>query len=329
MRNARRKVLSMGLGSAIGTLLAHIPGASAQSYPAQPLKLIVPFSAGGIVDIIAREMAAQLHPLLKQPVLVENRTGASGSIGIAAVANAAPDGYTLLLASGVITINSAMNRKLPWHPIRSFEPVGMIATSPQVIVVHPQVPAANLQELIAYVRSNPGKLEYGSVGVGSTPHLTIELLKARTGIHLVHIPYRGQTEVVVDLMQGRIAMSSVTLSVVQQHIASGKLRAMAITTSTRSPLLPQVPTVLESGIVDFDVPNWFGVLAPKGTQPAVTARLGSELGKVLVQPEVAAKLDKLGAQANTRSAEEFGKFLQADLERWVRVVDSAGLSDKE
>jgi tripartite-type tricarboxylate transporter receptor subunit TctC len=316
----RRALAALGIGAATVALPA-----LAQEYPSRPLRIIVPFTAGGIVDILARELGARIGPRLGQPVVVENRTGASGSIGTEAVARAAPDGHTLLLASGVMTISASMRKDLPWHPVESFAAVAMLATSPQVIVVNPKVPARTLQELIAFARSNPGRLDFGSVGNGSTPHLTIELLKSVTGTSMVHIPYRGQPEVLADLAQGSIALTSVTVSLAEPMIRAGQLRALAVTTARRAARLPDVPTVAESGVSPFDVPNWFGVVAPRGTPEPVVRRLHAEIARVVAEPDFAARLSQLGAEPAALAPEDFARFVREDLARWSGVVARAGL----
>jgi tripartite-type tricarboxylate transporter receptor subunit TctC len=323
----RRTAIRRGTGIAVGlAAVAGVGPLAAQEYPQRPIRVIVPFTAGGIVDILARELGARLGPRLGQPFVVENRTGASGSIGTEAVARAAPDGHTLLLASGVITINAAMRKDLPWHPVDSFAPVSMLATSPQVIVVNPKVPARTLQELVAYARANPGRLDFGSVGNGSTPHLTIELLKSLTGTSMVHIPYRGQPEVLVDLAQGNIALTSVTLSLAEPMIRSGQLRPLAVTTPRRAAALPDVPTVAEAGIPSFDVPNWFGVMAPRGTPEPVIRRLHAEIARIGSESEFAIRLAQLGADPSILGPAEFERFVRDDLKRWTDVVRRAGLT---
>jgi len=302
--------------------------AFAQAYPSRPIRVIVPFTAGGIVDIIARDVAARLGPTLGQPMVVENRTGASGSIGIEAVARAQPDGYTLLLASGVMTINVAMKPDLPWHPVRSFAPVAMIATSPQVLIVNPNVPARTLAELVDLARAKPGKLTFGSVGVGSTPHLTVELLKAATSTDMIHVPYRGQPEVINDVVQGNISLTSVTLSLAVPMIRTGQVRALAVTTARRSLVLPDVPTIAESGVQPFDVPNWFGLVAPKNTPEAVVGRLYTEIAKAAATSDFSDKLARLGAEPSVLSPQDFQRFIEVDLARWTDVVRGAHLDSK-
>ena len=319
-----RRATIRTLGGAF--LLTHAPRPRAQAWPDGPLKIVVPFTAGGIADLIAREVAARLSPALGQPVLVDNRTGASGSIGTEAVARAVPDGRTLLISSGATTISAAIKPDLSWHPVRSFAPIGMVATSPQVLLVHPGVPARTLQEFIAQARAQPGKIAFGSVGVGSTPHLTIELLKAAVGIDLVHVPYRGQPEVLNDLVQGNVVLSSVTVSLAMPRIRAGQLRPLAVTTLRRSVLLPDVPTVVESGVQPFDVPNWFGLSVTRGTPEPALARLRDDLQRAMASPELADRLSKLGVDAHPMSPAEFERFVEADLVRWTEVVRRAGIA---
>jgi tripartite-type tricarboxylate transporter receptor subunit TctC len=319
---ARRRVLAVTLAlPALGSMRP----THAQEWPTRPIRIVVPFSVGGIVDLLARDLGARIGPRLGQPVVVDNRTGASGSIGTEAVARAAPDGYTLLIASGATTISGAMRRDLPWHPIDSFTPVAMLATAPQVLVVNPKLAVRTLPELIAYARANPGRLDYGSVGNGSTPHLTVELLKSLTGTSMVHIAYRGQPEVLADLIQGNIALTSVTVSLAESLIRSGQLRPLAVTTAKRASLLPGVPTVAESGIADFDVPNWFGVSAPRGLPEPVRQRLHGEIAKLAGEADYRARLAQWGLDAAPLGPAEFGRFMQADLARWSEVVRRAGL----
>lgn len=295
----------------------------AQPYPSRPTTILVPYTAGGVVDVIARVVADQLRTSLGQPVVVENKVGAGGNIGMGAVANAPPDGYTLLLASPAFTINPSLYSGLSWDPVRSFEPIGMIGVVPNVLVVHPSVKAGTLKDFIALAKSKPGEFSYASAGAGSSNHLAAELLKSQTGIDLVHVPYKGQPDALRDLLTGRVQFMAITMALVQEYVAAGQLKALAVTTRSRSSRLPDVPTAREAGLDDFEVAAWFGLLAPARTPPEIVKRLNAELRSMLAKPEVTDRLRPIGLEPEPGSPEDLASFIAADKQRWAETIQRA------
>jgi len=308
------------------TLLLCAAGlAQAQPFPSKPIHVIVPYPAGGVVDVIARSVGERMTQTTGQPNVVENKVGAAGSIGTEVVARAAPDGYTLVVASPSHTVNISLYSKLPWHPLTSFAPVAMVGVIPNVILVHPSVPARTLAEFIAYAKARPGQLNYASAGAGSSIHLAAELLEQMAQIRLVHIPYKGQPEAVTALITGEVSMMPLTMALAKARIQAGQARALAVTTPKRSSTLPDLPTVAESGYPDYEVSTWFGYLAPAGTPPDIVARLNSEINAALKYPEVQKRLVALGAELDPGTPQDFAKFLEADMTRWARVIKQAGI----
>src|SRR4051812_22790763 len=281
-------------------------GAQAQAYPSKPVRLIVPLAAGGVVDLLARTVGEKFQQRTGQPVVVEFRTGAAGNIGIDAVAKSPADGYTwLFVPQGNITINATLMPDMPFNWDRDFAPVTLIAYAANMLVVHPSVPANTTQELIAYAKANPGKLTYGSPGVGSSLHLIGELLKREAGIDIRHIPYKGTTQALQDLLGGQLSMMFGALPVLQPQVRSGKLRGLAVTTAKRSPLAPELPTLIEGGVKDIDVPSWYGAMVPAGTPREVIAKIYSEVAAIVNLPDVQAKLREQGLQTLANRPDEF------------------------
>jgi tripartite-type tricarboxylate transporter receptor subunit TctC len=298
----------------------------AQTYPSRPIRLIVPFPPGGSTDILARALAQKLSESLSQPVLIDNRPGAGGSIGSEAAAKAAPDGHTLMMGHlGTLAVNPAIYKNLPYDPVKSFAPVSLMAIVPSVLVVNPQVPAASAAELIAYARANPGKLTYGSAGAGSTSHLTTEYFKLETGTDVLHIPYKGVGPMLTDLISGQLSMGINGAPAVMSHVNSGRLRALAVTGAKRLPSLPQIPTLAESGVKGFDASGWYGIVAPAGTPREIVMRLNAEIRRIMQTPELRARLDNEGAIPAAGSPEEFAAFIVAEIARWGAVLKRAGI----
>jgi tripartite-type tricarboxylate transporter receptor subunit TctC len=295
------------------------------TYPAKPIRMISPFPPGAVVDTLCRTLALPLGELLGQPVVVENRTGAGGNIGMDVVAKAPADGYTIGMGSiGTHGINPSVYAKMPFDPVRDFAPITFVASNINVLVVHPSVPAQNVQQLIAYARSNPGKLSFGSAGIGTSQHLAGELFKQFTGVEMAHVPYKGAGPAVSDLIGGQIPLMFVDISASLGHIRSGKLRALGVTTRERTPLL-DVPTVIEQGVPDFDVNAWFGLFAPARTPREIIVRLHAESEKALRLPATRERLQSMGLSPTPNTPEEFAQFIQNELERWARVVKAANL----
>ncbi len=323
---AARVFLSAILAVAIG-LCAVAPLSAQEAWPTRPIKIVVPYPAGGPTDVLARLVADRLSPPLGQPIIVENRPGgAGGTVGAKVVSGAEPDGYTLLISQvGALTISPSIYQGADADIAKSFAPVALVAVSPQILAVTPSLPATSLAELIAYAKQHPGKVNFGSAGVGSQPHVLGELLKLVAGIKLTHIPYRGSAPAITDLLGGQIQMMFDTPVVLLSHIQAGRLRALAITSSARSAQLPDVPTMIESGLPRLQASLWSGMLAPAGTPAAVVARLNAAFNAAMGTPETRASLQKLGAEPNAMSPEEFGRFLAAETRKWSTVVAEAGI----
>jgi tripartite-type tricarboxylate transporter receptor subunit TctC len=299
---------------------------SAQTYPSQPIRLIAPFPPGGSVDITARLIGEPLGNLLGTRIVVENRSGASGNIGMEAAARAAPDGYTIVLNTIPLVTNQSLFDKLTWDPIRDFAPIGMVATSPHVLVVPNRVAAKSVDELIKLAKASPGKLSYASAGVGTTFHFCGEMFKDATGTFIVHIPYRGGGPAVVDTLSGQVDMSFPTLSAALPHVKAGTLRALAVTDVARSSLLPDVPTLREAGVKDFQFSQWLALLAPAGTPPAVIARLNSALAAALKTPDLREKFRAQAFESFITTPEEAGKFIAGEVQRYSKLIKAKGIT---
>ena len=303
--------------------------ASLQNYPSHPLRLIVPFPPGGSTDILARALAQKLAEGLSQPVVIDNRPGAGGSIGSEAAAKAAPDGYTLMMGHlGTLAVNAAIYKKLPYDPVKSFAPVCLMAIVPSVLVVNPSLPVTNTAELIAYAKANPGKLAYGSAGSGSTSHLTTEYFKLATGTDILHVPYKGVGPMLTDLVSGQLSMGLNGAPAVMPHVNSGRLRALAVSSATRLPSLPNIPTLAESGaegLRGFEANGWYGIVAPAGTPREIVARLNAEIRRIVATPELRARLDAEGAIPAADSPEAFAAFIASEIARWSAVLKRAGI----
>ena len=303
-----------------------LPGLSlAQTYPAKPIRLIVPFPPGGSNDIVGRMVGAQLGERLGQSVVVDNRGGAGGSIGTDAAAKAPADGYTLLLISVAHAFNPAMYRKLPYDPEKAFAPVGMVAAGPVALMVHPSVAAHSVTELIALAKASPGKLNYATAGIGSFQHLASELFKLQTGVDMVHIPYKGGGPAMMDTIAGQAQINMASLIQVIPHVKSGKLRLLATSGTKRSSLFPDVPTVAET-VPGYDATNWWGLVAPAGTPQQVVARLNAELETLLKSDETKKRLESEGADIIRMTPAEFGQFIADETKKWAAVVKQAGIS---
>lgn len=294
--------------------------ALAQTYPSQPIKLIAPFPPGGSVDITARLIAEPLGRELGQRIVIENRSGASGNIGMEAAARAAADGYTIVLNTIPLVTNQSLFEKLSWDPIRDFAPIGMVATSPHVLVVPAKVPVRSVDELVRLARSKPGKLSYASAGVGTTFHFCAEMFKDATGTFILHVPYRGGGPALLDTLAAQVDMSFPTLSAALPHVKAGTLRALAVTDTRRSPLLPDVPTLQEAGVKDFQFTQWLALLAPAKTPPAVVNRLNAALKNALNASEVKEKFQAQAFEAFITTPEEAGKYLAGEVQRFSKLI---------
>ena len=304
--------------------LAAFPVA-AQAWPAKPIRYIVPFPPGGATDIIARAVAGEISKTLGQQVVIDNRGGAGGNIGTDIVAKAAPDGYTILMGTvGTHGINVSLYSKLPYDAVRDFAPVTLVATVPNVLVVHPSVPVKSVKELIAYAKANPGKLNFASSGNGTSIHLSGELFKTMTGVSMVHIPYKGSAPALADLLGGQADLMFDNLPPSLPHIKSGRLHALAVTTARRSAVMPDLPTMAEAGVPGYESGSWFGVLAPAGTPKDIVNRLNAEIVKALAVPEIRERLQAQGAEPVGNTPEQFAAFIRSEITKWAKVVKDSG-----
>lgn len=318
----RRRVFASLTAALAALALPRI--ARGQAYPDRPLRLVVPFPPGGPTDIVARPMAQMLSDAVKQSVIIDNRGGAGGSIGADVVAKSAPDGYTMLMGTvGTSAINAALYSKLPHNPVRDFTPIALVASAPVTVIVHPDVAIRSVRELIGAARANPGSLIFGSAGSGTPGHLTGEMFATAAGIRLRHIAYKGSAPAITDLLGNQIPMMFDPLQSVIQHIRSGKLRALAVSASSRSPALPDVPTLAESGIENFETTAWWGVFAPANLPAEVTARLRSEIVRIARSSEFRDKLGDLGVVPATGSG-SLAEFQRVEIEKWGKAVRESG-----
>lgn len=300
------------------------------AYPSRPVRIVVPYPAGGVADLLPRTVGARLSEKWKQPVVVENKPGASGNIGMAEGARAEADGYTLVLApTGNLTVNQFLFKDLPFDVSRDFMPVTLLATSPNVLVVHPSVPAKTFREFIAYAKDNPGKLNFSSPGSGSGAHLAGELLNTEAGIKTVHVPYKGMAPAVSDLVGGQVQMMFAGISTALQHIKAGRLVALAIASPHRSAQLPDVPTVAESGLPGFDVTSWYGIVVRSGTPQAIVRKLHADMAEALAAPDVREKLATLGLDPSGNTPEEFQRLIAAESRKWSEIVRKADIKPQQ
>jgi tripartite-type tricarboxylate transporter receptor subunit TctC len=322
MNHSRRRLLNLAAG------VAALPGAwqiaSAQSYPARPVRIIVAAAAGGTSDILARLFGQWLSERLGQQFLIDNRAGGSNSIGTEAVVRAPADGHTLLLANTVNAINATLYSKLNYNFIRDIVPVASLDREPNVIVLHPSVPATTVPEFISFVKANSGRVNIGSAGYGTTSHMAGELLKLMTGISFVHAPYRGGAPALIDLLGGQIQAMFVTLPSTIEYIRAGKLRALAVTTAARSEILPDLPTMADF-VPGFELSAWYGIGAPRNTPEAIIDKLNKEINAALADPNVRARLADLGGSPLVLSPAEFRKFIADDTEKWAKVIRAGNI----
>jgi tripartite-type tricarboxylate transporter receptor subunit TctC len=300
--------------------------AGAQSaYPSKPVRFIVPSAAGGGTDIIARAIAQKLSEALGQQFVVENKPGAGQMIGIEAAARSPADGHTLLMAASTLAINPIMYKKVPYDPLRDFAPITQAASLPNVLVVNPSLPVTSVRELIALAKREPGKLAYASAGVGTSPQMSVELLKSMAGISMLHVPYKGTTPGVVDLLAGQVQLMTPNLLTALPHIKAGKLRALAVTSGKRTDALPDVPTIAEAGVPGYESVQWYGVLAPAGTPREIVQRLYTEIAKSLRAGDVRERLAADGAEPVGNTPEQFAAFIRAEIDKWAKVAKAAGI----
>ena len=306
-------------------LLLCVAPAAAQPYPSRPLRIVVPYAAGGSTDVLARMIGQQLTGSLGQAVVVDNRTGAGTLIATEIVAHAAPDGYTLLMATPPLAVAPALYAKLPFDAERDFAAITNIAATSNVLVVHPSIPAANVRELVALAKAHPASYTFGSSGVGGASHLAVELFRSMAGIELTHVPYKGGSLAVTDLIGGRLSLMFANLTTVQGHIKSGRVRALAIGTAQRSLIMPELPTVAESGVPGYEANNWNGLVAPARTPAAIVERLQREIKTAVARTDLRDSLIKSAFEPIADSPGEFARYLATERSKWAMVVKSAGI----
>ncbi len=322
----KRTMLMVSLLFCANTVVAQPASTgSGQAYPTKPVRMVVPYPPAGVADILARVIAERLGQRLGQNVVVFNREGGGSAVGADLVAKATPDGYTLLIGSTALTMNAAVNRKLPYDVKRDLAPLSLVFEQPAVLVVHPSVAANSVQEFIAYARANPGKLRYGSSGIGGVINLVTELFKHQAKVDLTHVPYRGVAPAMIELVGGQIEVVMSGITNAAPLVKSGKLKALGITSRKRSAVLPDVRPIVEQGLPEFETSTWYGVLAPAATSPNILTRLNTELVQIAGSNEVRERFANQGGEARTSTRAEFAALIARDLSRWQTVVSAAGL----
>lgn len=321
---ARLCFASVGLGVFTGINISEVRAAATpeQNFPNRALRIVVPFAAGGGTDILARLVGARLSESWGQPTIIDNRPGGATVIGTEIVAKAPADGYTILISTGNFTVNPAMFPKLPFDTNRDFTPVSMLATAPNVLVVHPSLPVKSVRELISFAKSRPHQINYGSSGNGGTGHLAMEMLKQMAGVDLVHIPYKGGSPALNAVLMGEVSVLFNNMIAAVPHISSGRLRALGVTTKSRSPTVPDIPTIAESGLPGFEATGWFGAFVPAGTPEAIVPKLANEFARIVNLKDVSDMLTSQGAYPIGNSSREFAEFIRSDIDRWKNTLKS-------
>jgi tripartite-type tricarboxylate transporter receptor subunit TctC len=324
---ALRRVLHGIASLAIAMSVSH--AALSQAYPSRPIRMVVPSLAGtGVTDIMARLIAQPLGAALGQPVVIDNRAGAGGILGADIVAKAAPDGYTLLMTNIAFVVNPSLYPKLPYDPATDFTPVSRVNAAPLLLLVHPSVPVNSVRELIDLARSHPGQLNFASGGVGSTPHLSGELFKSLAGIDVVHVPYKSGPPAVSDLLAGQVSFMFENMPGTMPFVRAGTLRALAVTSARRSPLAPELPTMIEAGVPGYEMSGWNGIVMAKGTSPEIVARLSRDVAKILRTKEMTQQLSELGAEPVGDTPAAFGAFLTEETARWGKIIRERGIGSE-
>jgi tripartite-type tricarboxylate transporter receptor subunit TctC len=299
-------------------------GALAQNFPVKPVRIVSPYPPGGGNDTLARTLTPKLSQSLGQQVIVDNRPGANTIIGTEYVARSAPDGYTMALVPNVVAINPYLYAKLPYDVAKDFAPITLVGVSPLVAAVHPSVPVKDIRGLLALARAHPGQVQYGSSGVGSVGHVGVSLLESMTGVQFQHIPYKGTAPMLVDVINGQLSFTFASALGSMPHVKNGRLRAIAVTSAKRSPALPQLPTIAESGVPGYEFILWYGLVAAAGVPADIVARLNAEIGKVLRDPEISSRLASQGVEAKPSTPQEFAELIRADLKKYATVVKQTG-----
>jgi tripartite-type tricarboxylate transporter receptor subunit TctC len=318
------KILVVAYGVSIALASAAAFAATAE-FPTKPVRVIVPFAPGGTNDVAARIIAEKFSERLGQPFVVDNRAGANGVVGAEIVARAAADGYTLLVASAGITVNPSIMKSLPYDTLRDFTPLGLVGGGPYLMVIHPSIAAKTVKEFVAWTKARPGQISYASVGIGSPSHLAAELLRIVAEIDMQHVPYKGGSAALPDLIAGRVSMFMGSISTLNPQVQTGRLRAIAVTTLTRSAAMPDIPTFVESGYAGFEVNGWYGLLGPARMSPAVVARINGELQKALADTDTLARFAANGMEPAPGTAPAFGERIRNEIDKWAKVVRAAGI----
>jgi tripartite-type tricarboxylate transporter receptor subunit TctC len=316
---------AMQWGAVSVTMAGMAAMAHAQSYPDKTVRIIVPFAPGGSTDIVARITSQKLSERLRQSVVIDNRGGGGGNIGSELVAKAPPDGYLLLLGTvGSLTINPSLYKKMPYDPLKDLTPLAYLGSTPNVLVLHPSLPPKSVRELIALAKSKPGQLNYASAGTGGSVHLAAELFKSLAKVDMVHVPYKGSAPALIDLLGGQTQLMFSTLPPALPHVKSGRLRALGMTGAKRSPLVPELPTIAESGLPGYEITQWWGLLGPPGLPPAITTRLNYEVIAILQQPEAKERFASEGADTAPNTPDWFSSYMKSEVAKWAKVVRASG-----
>jgi tripartite-type tricarboxylate transporter receptor subunit TctC len=317
----RRRLIAASAGAVLAPRLAHAQA----SWPSRHVRLIVPFPPGGGTDAVGRIISARLAEIWGQQMVIENRGGGGSNVGNEAAARSQPDGYTILFAAFPFATNQFLYSKLPYDPIADFAPITLIGTFPNILVVPNTSPAKSVAEFVAYAKTKPGDITFGSSGIGTSPHLNGELFKRMTGIEMTHVPYRGAGPAITDLIPGRLTMMFNTSGSLMPHVQSGRLRALAVSSGKRFSAVPELPTVAESGVPGFDVSSWYGLLAPAKTPPAIVSKMNADAVKVLREPEIRKRLEGLGLEVVGSTPDEFGAFIKGEMAKWGPVIKAANI----
>ena len=326
MASFRRRALLAALATLFGATTSTPALAQAASYPNKPIRIIVPFPVGGIADTFSRTIGIKLTEVWGQPVVIENKTGAGGNIGAELVAKSAPDGYTLVMGNiGSHAVNVSLFKSIPFDPIKDFVPIAHVLDAEGLLVVNPSVNANSVSEILEMARAQPGKLSYASAGLGTTSHLAGELFKSTAKVDIVHVPYKGNSPAITDLLGGQTQMLFATMPTVLPHVKAGKLRAIASIGLVRTVALPDVPTVAESGLPGFEVSNWIGLFAPVGTAPDIVAKLNAEVQKIMRSPDVQKRLEAEGARFIPTTPAQFAAFQKEELVKWAKIIKDANI----
>ena len=300
--------------------------AAAQSYPAKPIRIIVSYPAGGANDIVALSVGQKLNELLGASIVVDNRSGAGGTIGADVAAKAPADGYTLLMAAGAHTLAPSLYIKMPYDIVRDFAPISISAKSTYLLVVHPSVPAHSVKELIALARATPGRFNYASSGIGAPPHLAGEMFNTLAKVQMVHVAYKGDTPAIADLLGGHVDLAFLAVSATSPHIKAGKLRALAVTGAQRTPVMPDLPTIAEAGgLKEFDISTWWGLLTPAGTPADAISKLSAAMAKIAAMPDIKTRFGELGVEAASDTPDQFGAFIKSEIQKFAKLAKLAGV----